>query len=580
MKKSVLLFIAFIMCGLISNAQKKENFVSLYEQKKAQFATKNEVVEPSIKTFKQKDFIAPKYEELLLDSIYFYFMPTEELDTKWYYAYDQFGNESEFIYLYLDENTQTWFTNQAYTYTYDSHGNLLEYSYLGYSDNIVSYGEKTISEFDENKNKTLNINIQWSTENNDWLNSEKYTYEYNQNQDVTLEEAFYWNSEWISNYKKVYTYNPDGQLSEANEFIWDFETSSWILNLKQINTYNENNILISTNFFDLDYNTSELIETTRITYTLYDNDLPSDMLTQTWDYENLTLKNFENEHYTYNEFNLLFEKYYYLWNSNLSDWTAVIYYTFNYDSELRLNEKSTYVYDGTSWNLSFTETWLYDSQDRLLDNTILSDGYTQKLLYAYDEFDNKVLEAVQYLAGEVWENSYIFESDYDENNNILFESNIDYNYNYGDKTEYTYVDNLLSETLKYDWSNEWIVSGHDIYSYDENDILSEVLSQYWDNAWVDFSRKDYYFSLHEVIAEIKNHSNLDVTIYPNPTSDILMLNNISKNAVISIFDISGKQVINQVNLNNQININYLTNGIYVLKITDNSETKTLKFVKE
>lgn len=81
-------------------------------------------------------------------------------------------------------------------------------------------------------------------------------------------------------------------------------------------------------------------------------------------------------------------------------------------------------------------------------------------------------------------------------------------------------------------------------------------------------------------SEIELESDDIVSFYPNPANEILNFYNISKNAVILICDLSGKQILNQINSNNQIDISSLSNGIYIIKIIGNSVTITEKFVKQ
>jgi hypothetical protein len=70
-----------------------------------------------------------------------------------------------------------------------------------------------------------------------------------------------------------------------------------------------------------------------------------------------------------------------------------------------------------------------------------------------------------------------------------------------------------------------------------------------------------------------------VTVYPNPTNSILYVNGM-QNASIQIFDLAGKLLINQQNADNQINVSNLQNGIYSVKITNESGTVIRKFVKQ
>ena len=79
------------------------------------------------------------------------------------------------------------------------------------------------------------------------------------------------------------------------------------------------------------------------------------------------------------------------------------------------------------------------------------------------------------------------------------------------------------------------------------------------------------------VSEINNNS---ISIYPNPASNILFIDGLKHNSTASIFDINGKILINKQIINNQIDISSLPNGFYIIKITEEGETGTLKFVKQ
>jgi Secretion system C-terminal sorting domain/Fibronectin type III domain len=73
----------------------------------------------------------------------------------------------------------------------------------------------------------------------------------------------------------------------------------------------------------------------------------------------------------------------------------------------------------------------------------------------------------------------------------------------------------------------------------------------------------------------------NLKIYPNPTTGILNLD-LQEEATLSVFDISGKQLLTQkANGNTQLNLSDFAKGIYVLKVANaNAETKTLKISKD
>ena len=58
------------------------------------------------------------------------------------------------------------------------------------------------------------------------------------------------------------------------------------------------------------------------------------------------------------------------------------------------------------------------------------------------------------------------------------------------------------------------------------------------------------------------------------------INNLPENSKIKVFDIFGKEVLNQENINNQIDVSGLQIGIYFMKIENKKGIFTEKFVKQ
>jgi hypothetical protein len=72
-----------------------------------------------------------------------------------------------------------------------------------------------------------------------------------------------------------------------------------------------------------------------------------------------------------------------------------------------------------------------------------------------------------------------------------------------------------------------------------------------------------------------------ISIYPNPTSDILFIKNAaSGNFAVDILDLPGQKVLSETN-NKEINTGTLASGTYMLHYTDLSTQKTtvIRFVK-
>ncbi|MDO6595791.1 FG-GAP-like repeat-containing protein [Oceanihabitans sp. 2_MG-2023] len=74
----------------------------------------------------------------------------------------------------------------------------------------------------------------------------------------------------------------------------------------------------------------------------------------------------------------------------------------------------------------------------------------------------------------------------------------------------------------------------------------------------------------------------DLVIYPNPAKDIVNINASVElnNATYTIYDITGKQILNADLIDKAINVSKLNTGIYILQITVDGKQKTQKLIKQ
>jgi len=78
-----------------------------------------------------------------------------------------------------------------------------------------------------------------------------------------------------------------------------------------------------------------------------------------------------------------------------------------------------------------------------------------------------------------------------------------------------------------------------------------------------------------------NQTEFPIKIYPNPTSNTLIISNLKKSSEISIFDINGKIVITQNAIKlPKIDVSSLAKGLYFVRIKDDNGISTTKFIKE
>ena len=72
----------------------------------------------------------------------------------------------------------------------------------------------------------------------------------------------------------------------------------------------------------------------------------------------------------------------------------------------------------------------------------------------------------------------------------------------------------------------------------------------------------------------------DIVVYPNPTTSILNVTSVSENATFKIYNIIGQTIMKGKLSNNSINATAISQGNYVLEITDKETTTTKRFVKQ
>lgn len=101
--------------------------------------------------------------------------------------------------------------------------------------------------------------------------------------------------------------------------------------------------------------------------------------------------------------------------------------------------------------------------------------------------------------------------------------------------------------------------------------------------------ESFYYTLNNnlssksVETSINSSISNDLSVHPIPAHSTINIGNLFKNTPVnySIFDLQGKEIISKQKLeNNQVNINALQKGFYLLQLNNGIENKILKFIKE
>jgi hypothetical protein len=87
------------------------------------------------------------------------------------------------------------------------------------------------------------------------------------------------------------------------------------------------------------------------------------------------------------------------------------------------------------------------------------------------------------------------------------------------------------------------------------------------------------FIVNEIVLANNDDILNDVIIYPNPASSVLNIKN-AENSSIEIYDLLGRVVLSEKNISisRQLNVSNLSTGTYLIKISNNGQIKTDKFI--
>ena len=79
-------------------------------------------------------------------------------------------------------------------------------------------------------------------------------------------------------------------------------------------------------------------------------------------------------------------------------------------------------------------------------------------------------------------------------------------------------------------------------------------------------------------AGVDDQNQLDISIYPNPTSDIVYIDGNYTQLKVVVYDILGKQVMKE-SITNSIDISQLEKGVYILQLSDGAKVTTQRIIK-
>lgn len=125
-----------------------------------------------------------------------------------------------------------------------------------------------------------------------------------------------------------------------------------------------------------------------------------------------------------------------------------------------------------------------------------------------------------------------------------------------------------------------VESSEDIFSNKLSDISTNSI--YYVRAYATTANGTYYGSLNTI--DTSTQSNIDVDLkvrlktYPNPSTSYISLSGLMETKNYIIYNMTGKELARgSVSYNNKIDVRFLANGLYLLKLDD---FEIIRFVKE
>ena len=343
--------------------------------------------------------------------------------------------------------------------------------------------------------------------------------------------------DWQNLNKNIYSYDSNGYMTNDLTLKWDIPSST-MQNLKQNNYVNNPDGTVS------------------------------QMITQSWDNVSGSWGNSAKYSYTYNSSN------------NVQSLLEESWITGNWQNE----SMTTYTYTDNHLTNSIKQIWYVQS---------LSWHNYNQLNYTYDINGNVTIMTSQYYYNDIWANSTRNSYTYNTQNQVLINyENAWSNGGWWSSRKYvnSYASGILYNTLSYSYtvpSQFQMLIGQNNYTNNSNGTVSQLVSQTWTATssstgyYTNSRRLTYNYDPELAITDFENQNS--VTIYPNPTTDIVNVktNDNHTGLPYSIIDQSGRLVLTG-KLNKEetaIDITQLTKGVYLLQ-TQNHQIKTVKLIKK
>jgi hypothetical protein len=169
-----------------------------------------------------------------------------------------------------------WKATSKFTNAFDSKGNIIKAT-IELWDELFGIWDKTVTTHTLNSNSMIDYSItqMWNNDENNWVNSQKTIYTYDESNRILTEKMQMWmDTEWMdvsistntynangmlvnklskngffgemSNFMQIiYSFNSDGTENQTIMQMWNTESGTWKNQMRSTNTYNSSKNIVS-----------------------------------------------------------------------------------------------------------------------------------------------------------------------------------------------------------------------------------------------------------------------------------------------------------------------------------------------
>lgn len=223
-------------------------------------------------------------------------------------------------------------------------------------------------------------------------------------------------------------------------------------------------------------------------------------------------------------------------------------------------------WDGANWVLFSRTLYNYNASNQLLDDLFqlrnaenTSWENANRTIYTYNASDLLEQEAYQEWNAAIpsWDNSEL--------------------------RTYSYTGSNVSEIISSYWDGfAYLLEDRSLLTYNGDGLIAQIIFQEYDGSdWENTSRITFIYPACQSLST-EDFVTFDFSFYPNPSNDYLKIVNLPQGHPeinYTIYDMSGRLVKNgKLNSDFTINTQNMTDGLYVLKLSDESSSVAKQLV--